>query len=58
MSFNPENFVVDKILRMKIGYARCPKCDFDNNKDSLDICPVCGENLLLDKWNEVQLNDH
>lgn len=57
MSFNPENFVVDKILTMKIGYNRCPQCNFDNREESLDICPICGENLLLDKWNEVQLND-
>ena len=58
MRFNPESFIIDKVLTMKMGYSRCPKCDYDNHEKSLDICPICGEKLLISKWNEVQLNDY
>lgn len=54
--FNPENFVVDKVLSITIHAERC-FCGFKQDmKNALWTCPKCGR-ALMETWNEVQMLD-
>lgn len=43
--FDIDNFVVDKVQTVYVGYVKCYKCGFDNT-ECLHECPVCGTELI------------
>lgn len=54
--FNPNNFVVDKVLSVTI-YTELCFCGFKQDmKNALWACPKCGR-ALMETWNEVQMLD-
>jgi hypothetical protein len=54
--FNPNNFVVDKVLSLTIHVDVC-FCGFKQDvKHPLCTCPKCGRELMV-RWNEVQMVD-
>lgn len=54
--FNPNNFVVDKVLSVTIHADVC-FCGFKQDvKRPLWTCPKCGRELMV-RWNEVQMVD-
>lgn len=46
--FDINNFVVDKVKTIYVGYNMCYICGFDNI-EKLHECPVCKTKLILDK---------
>ena len=47
-NFDINNFVVDKVKTVYVGYRECPICGFYNS-EKLHECPVCKTILILDK---------
>lgn len=42
-------FVIDKVLRMRIGHVRCKHCGWDSpDRSYVDICPSCGTVHTID----------
>lgn len=54
--FNPNNFVVDKVLSLTIHAGVC-FCGFKQDvKCPFLTCPKCGRELMV-RWNEIQMVD-
>lgn len=52
--FDLNNFVVDKVVSHVWRYSVCPKCGWNQEENTLDLCPMCGENLVIEKWTEIK----
>ena len=54
--FNPENFVVDKVLKITFYEGEC-FCGFQQDKlNAVCVCPKCGRPLIT-TFNEVETID-
>ena len=42
-------YTVDKILSFTLYRRKCPSCHFNNQFETLEVCPFCGQNLILMK---------
>lgn len=55
--FDPSNFVLDKVVEVKVIQGKCVVCGFENTKDvSVNICPVCKTNLVVSSANISEHN--
>ena len=45
----PKDLTVDKILTYSLIQRKCSNCGFNNQFEHLEICPDCGEKLLVMK---------
>lgn len=54
--FNPENFVVEKVLKITFYGGEC-FCGFKQDRENaVCVCPKCGKHLIT-TWNEVEAID-
>ena len=53
----PKDLTVDKILTYSLIQRKCPNCGFNNQFEHLEICPDCGEKLIVMKggYDETSL---
>ena len=42
-------YAIDKILSFTLYYGKCPSCNFNNRFENLEVCPFCGQNLVVIK---------
>ena len=42
-------YTIDKISSFTLYYKRCPSCNFNNQFENMEVCPFCGQNLVLMK---------
>lgn len=47
-------YAVDKILSFTLYHIKCPSCGFNNQFEIMEICPFCGQNLILMKEDNYE----
>ena len=52
MNFNPNNNILDKVIRIKMFKKQCDKCGLDNIGNDFNYCPNCGNCLIIYVNNE------
>ena len=45
---------VDKILSFTLYHRKCPSCNFNNQFKYIEICPFCGQNLVVIKKDNYE----
>lgn len=47
-------YIVDKILSFTLYHRKCPSCNFDNQFGNMEVCPFCGQKLVLMKEDNYE----
>ena len=47
-------YAIDKILSYTAYYSKCPSCNFNNKFENEEVCPFCGQNLVIMKEDNYE----
>ena len=43
------NVIVDKGVSFSLTWKKCTSCNFNNQIENIEVCPLCGQSLVLMK---------
>lgn len=52
-----KKYVVNKILSYTAYYSKCPSCNFNNKFENEEVCPFCGQKLVIMKEDNYETVD-